>query len=71
MAELRSLNEARSIRDIAEAARGYAREGRLGLEARGDAAEIKLRAESRLVMLVDTPLQKQSIFPQAQYRPSH
>jgi DNA methylase len=58
LAEPRSVDEVRSIRDLAEAARVYAREVRLGLEAQNDAAEIKLRAERRLgELLASTPLQ--------------
>jgi hypothetical protein len=48
LAEARSLDEVKTIRDVAEAARVYAREVQLGLEALNDAAEIKLRAERRL-----------------------
>ena len=52
LAEARSVDEVRSIRDLAEAARVYAREVQLGLEAQNDAAEIKLRAERRLGELI-------------------
>ena len=48
LAEVRSVDDARAIRDVAEAARIYARQARLGLEAQNDAAEIKLRAERKL-----------------------
>jgi hypothetical protein len=48
LAEVRGLDDARAIHDVAEAARTYARQARLGLEAQNDAAEIKLRAERRL-----------------------
>ena len=48
LAEVRSVDDARAIRDFAEAARIYARQARLGLEAQNDAAEIKLRAERKL-----------------------
>jgi site-specific DNA-methyltransferase (adenine-specific) len=48
LAEVRSVDDARAIRDVAEAARVYARQARLGLEAQNDAAEIKLRAERKL-----------------------
>ena len=48
LAEVRSVDDAKAIRDVAEAARIYARQARLGLEAQNDAAEIKLRAERKL-----------------------
>ena len=48
LAETRSVDEVRSIHDLAEAARLFARQARLGLDAQNDAAEIKLRAERRL-----------------------
>jgi hypothetical protein len=48
LAEVRGVDDARAIRDVAEAARIYARQARLGLEAQNDAAEIKLRAERKL-----------------------
>jgi hypothetical protein len=58
LAETHVLDEVRSIRDIAEAARVYACEVHLGLEAQNDAAEIKIRAERRLgELLASTQLQ--------------
>jgi site-specific DNA-methyltransferase (adenine-specific) len=54
LAETRSMDEVRSIHDLAEAARLYARQARLGLDAQNDAAEIKLRAERRLGELLGT-----------------
>jgi DNA modification methylase len=47
LAAARSVDEVKNIRDMAEAARVYAREAQLGLEAQNHAAEIKLRAERR------------------------
>ncbi len=52
LAEARALDEVKVICDLAEAARVYARQARLGLEAQNDAAELKLRAERRLGELV-------------------
>jgi hypothetical protein len=48
LAEARSIDEVKTIRHKAEAARIYARQVQLGLEAQNDAAEIKLRAERLL-----------------------
>ena len=45
--EARSLDDILQIRDIAEAARTYARAAKLGLDSQNEAAEIKLRAERK------------------------
>lgn len=45
--EARSVDEVKSIRDQAEAARTYAKQAKLGMEMVNAAAEIKLRAERR------------------------
>jgi hypothetical protein len=45
LSEASSLEELRSVRDLAEAARALARTARLGLELQNRAAEIKFRAE--------------------------
>lgn len=47
LAEASTLDEIKSIIDIAEAAKTYARAAKLGLEAANNAAEIKLRAERK------------------------
>jgi hypothetical protein len=45
--EAKSLEEIKSIRDKAEAARNYVRAAKLGLELQNCAAEVKLRAERK------------------------
>lgn len=47
LAEVRDVDDARQLIDLAEAARIYARQVKLGLEAQNHAAEIKLRAQRR------------------------
>lgn len=47
LAEAKSLDQIKSIRDKAEAARTYARAAQLGLDLQNRAAELKLRAERR------------------------
>ncbi len=47
LAEARTLDDVKTIRDQAEAMRVYARQAQLGLESQNYAAEIKLRAERR------------------------
>lgn len=47
LAEARTLGEITHIRDVAEAARHYARAAQLGLEAQNHATEIRLRAERK------------------------
>src|ERR1700704_2275498 len=45
--EAKSLEEIKSIRDKAEAARNYVKAAKLGLELQNCAAEVKLRAERK------------------------
>jgi N6-adenosine-specific RNA methylase IME4 len=47
LAEIRTVDDAKQLIDLAEAARVYARQVDLGLEAQNHAAEIKLRAQRR------------------------
>jgi hypothetical protein len=47
LAEARNLDEVKVVVDRAEAARVYARQAQLGLDAQNNAAEVRLRAESR------------------------
>ena len=47
LAEVKTIDDAKKIVNLAEAARVYAREVELGLEAQNHAAEIKLRAQRR------------------------
>lgn len=47
LAEAKSLDEVKGIRDLAMAAQVYARAAHLGLEAQNHAAEVKLRAERK------------------------
>src|SRR6202521_50405 len=54
LAEVLSVDDVKAIRDVAEAARIYARQARLGLEAQNDAAEIRQRAERKLGELLAT-----------------
>lgn len=52
IAEARSLDELKDIRDKAEAARKYAQAAGMGLEIQNYAAEVKLRAERRAGRLI-------------------
>ena len=47
LAEIRSVDDAVKLINLAEAARVYAKQIKLGLEAQNDAAEIKIRAQRR------------------------
>jgi len=47
LAEAKTLDDVKKIRNIAEAAKTYARAAKLGLEAQNHAAEVKLRAERK------------------------
>ena len=52
LAEARSIDEIKAIRDKAEAARKYAQSAALGLEIQNQAAEVKLRAERKVGSLL-------------------
>jgi len=57
LASLRTIDEAKDLRDKAEAVKAYARKARLGKQIFLDASVIKVQAERRLgEMLRDTPL---------------
>lgn len=58
LAACRTVDEAKKVRDLAEAARVYAREADLGQEAMNHAAEIKLRAERRAGEVLDEMVTK-------------
>ena len=69
------MEEVSPIRDIAEAARTYARAAKLGLEAQNHATEIKLRAERKAGELLgelerDKPGPKlgDNLSPNSEYR---
>ena len=58
LAEARSIDEIKAIRDKAEAARKYAQSAALGLEIQNQAAELKLRAERKVgTLLAELQLQ--------------
>lgn len=69
LAEARTVDEVRNVRDRAEAVRAYARKARLGRSIVVEAAAVRLRAERRLGQLLQTlPLAKAA--PGNQYSPS-
>ncbi len=70
LAEARSFDEVKVVVDLAEAARVYARQARLGLEAQNDAAELRLRAERRAGELLATMEKHAGGRPTAQPPPS-
>jgi hypothetical protein len=47
LSQASSLDDLKEVRDVAEAARGFARAAKLGLELQNRAAELKLRAERK------------------------
>jgi len=53
LAEVRTVDEAKDIIDLAEAARVYAKQVGLGLEAQNHAAEIKVRAQWKAGEILD------------------
>jgi len=54
LAEIHSVDDAKHLINLAEAARVYAKQVELGLEAQNHAAEIKLRAQRRAGEILDT-----------------
>jgi hypothetical protein len=54
LADAKSLDDIKSIRDKAEAARTYIKAARLGLELQNRAAEVKLRAERKAGQFLKT-----------------
>jgi hypothetical protein len=52
LAQAKSLDEVKAIRDKAEAARNYVKAAKLGLEHQNRAAEIKIRAERKAGMML-------------------
>ncbi len=53
LGEVRTIDDARDLIDLAEAARVYAKQVKLGLEAQNHAAEIKIRAQRRAGKILD------------------
>lgn len=53
LAEVKNIDEAKGLINLAEAARVYAREVELGIEAQNHAAEIKIRAQRRAGEILD------------------
>ena len=47
LADAKSLDDIKAVRDKAEAARAYVKAAKLGLELQNRAAEVKLRAERK------------------------
>lgn len=54
LAEVRTIDDAKDLINLAEAARVYAQQVKLGLEAQNHAAEIKLRAQRRAGEILDS-----------------
>lgn len=54
LAEAKSLDDIKAIRDKAEAARTYVKAAKLGLELQNRAAEVKLRAERKAGKLLES-----------------
>lgn len=53
LAEVRNIDDAKDLINLAEAARVYAKQVELGLEAQNHAAEIKLRAQRKAGEILD------------------
>jgi N6-adenosine-specific RNA methylase IME4 len=54
LGEVRTIDDAKDLIDLAEAARVYAKQVKLGLEAQNHAAEIKIRAQRRAGEILDS-----------------
>ncbi len=61
LAEIKTIDEAKGILDVAHAAAVYARKAKLGLETQNHATEIKLRAERRAGELLEYLERKQGM----------
>jgi len=77
LAEIRTIDDAKQLIDLAEAARYYAQRAELGLEAQNHAAEIKLRAQRRAGEILETmnfpsgrPAEK-ALPDETLYKPTH
>jgi hypothetical protein len=73
LAEISSVDDARKIISLAEAARVYAKQASLGLEAQNRAAEIKIRAQRRageILSRIESQQGKRADLPEAVTSPN-